>query len=133
VRALPAHWQTAPVSQATVGANVHQTLDVHLHALAQIAFDLALSVNHGANPAQIFLAQIPDLNVAIYLCFIEDRRRTRSADSVNVCKANLCALIGRKIYTCNTSHLFLFSRQSPTCHYRQQVALFISVAAYALG
>ena len=42
VRALAAHRQSAAMTQAAISADVHQTLDVHLDALAQIAFDLAL-------------------------------------------------------------------------------------------
>src|ERR1700738_3716773 len=94
-----------------IGANVHQTLDVHLHALSQIAFDLALRVNNRANAAEIVLAQILNPRVDAYLRFFENRSRTRSTDSVNICKADLCALMRRKIYTSNTSHLFLFPRQ----------------------
>src|SRR5258707_54348 len=113
--ALSPHWQSTPMPQSAIGADVHQTLDVHLHALAQITLDFSLSVNHRTDAGQIFLAQISDLDVAIYLCLIEDRRRTRSPNPVNVCKADLCTLIGRKIYTCNTSHLFL-SPRTEVCH-----------------
>ena len=60
--------------QPAIGADVHQTFDIHLHALAQIAFNLALSINHSTNTTKIFLGQILNLNVAIYLGFIEDRR-----------------------------------------------------------
>src|SRR5438034_10350712 len=97
--------------QTAICSNVHQTLDVHLHALSQIAFDLTLRLNNRANAAEVVLAEILNPRVDADLRFFENRSRTRSADSVNICKADLCALMWRKIYTCNTSHLFLFPRQ----------------------
>src|SRR6185436_12005480 len=107
VRALASHRQSAPVTQAAVRADVHQTLDVHLNALAQIAFDLALRFQDRANTTQLVFAQIPDMRVHVDLRFVQDRRRARSANSVNVSKTDFCALIGRKVYTCYTSHLVL--------------------------
>ena len=43
VCALAANWQPTTMAQSAICADVHQTLDVHLNALAQIAFNLALS------------------------------------------------------------------------------------------
>src|SRR5688500_18971553 len=62
-RTLAADRQAAAVAQAAVAADVHQTLDVHLNAFAQVAFDVALCVQDGANLVQLFLAKIPDLSV----------------------------------------------------------------------
>ena len=62
--------------QAAIGANVHQALDVHLDALAQIAFDLALRFKNSANAAQIIFAQIFDPSIQIYLRLDKDRRGT---------------------------------------------------------
>jgi len=106
MRPLAPHRQAAAMPQAAIGANVHQALDVHLDALAQIAFDLALRFKNSANAAQIIFAQIFDPGIQIYVRLDKDRRGTRSADSVNVSKADLCALIRRKIDTSDIS-LFL--------------------------
>ncbi len=46
------------MAQAPVRANVHQALDVHLHALAQITFDFALSIENRADATKLVLAQI---------------------------------------------------------------------------
>ena len=59
VRSLTAHRQSTTMTQATITTDVHQTLDVHLDALAQIAFDLALRFEDGANPAQLVFTQDP--------------------------------------------------------------------------
>jgi hypothetical protein len=45
VGALTAHRQVAAVAQATVAAEVHQALDVHLHFAAQVAFDGEVGVD----------------------------------------------------------------------------------------
>src|SRR6266851_4530930 len=106
MRALAPHRQAAAMPQAAIGANVHQALDVHLDSLAQVAFDFALRFKNGANAAQIVFAQIFDPGIQIHLRLDQDRRGTRSADSVNVSKADLCTLIRRKIDTGDTSHSF---------------------------
>ena len=63
VRALAAHRQRAAMPQSAIAADVHQTLDVHLNALAQVAFDLALRFENRPDAAQLVLAQIFDASV----------------------------------------------------------------------
>src|SRR5262245_4844403 len=104
MRALAAHRQATAMTQSAIGADVHQTLDVHLNALAQIALNLALRFQHGANPTQIVFAQIFYPSIDVNVCLFKDRSRTRAPNSVNVSKTDLCAFVGRKIYTCDTSH-----------------------------
>src|SRR6185436_4760729 len=107
VRALAAHRQPPAMPQSAIRADVHQPLDVHLNAFAQIALDLSLRFEDRTNATQLVFAQIADARVETYLRLVQDRRRPRSSNSVNVCETDLCALIGRKVYTCYTSHLVL--------------------------
>src|SRR6478672_4151400 len=58
MRALTTHRKSATMAEPTISANIHQTLDVHLNALAQVAFDFTLRLEDRANPAQLFLAQV---------------------------------------------------------------------------
>src|SRR6266851_7736243 len=58
VGSLSAHRQPATMTQSAIGADVHQTLDVHLHALAQVAFNFALLLDYRTNATQVFLAEI---------------------------------------------------------------------------
>src|SRR5262245_55015070 len=88
VRALTAHRQSAAMTQSAIGADVHQTLDVHLNSLSQIAFDLALRFEHRTNPAEIVFAQIPDPRINVDIRFFQNRRRTRPANSVDVSKSD---------------------------------------------
>src|SRR6058998_2730067 len=103
------------MTQTTVGADVHQALNVHLHALAEVAFNFALRFDHAANTAKIILSQIPYPRIKINLRFRQNRRRTRSSNSVYVRKTDLSALIRRKIDTCYTSHLFDFGLRISEC------------------
>src|SRR6185437_2278901 len=106
--ALAAHRKSAPMAQSAIRTDVHQTFDVHLNALPQVALDLSLSLEDRANTAQLVFAQVTHASIQTHLCFIENRGRPRSANAVNICKTDLSALIRRKIYTCYTSHAFEF-------------------------
>ena len=57
---LTTNRQAPTMTQAAVAADIHQTLDVHLNALAKVALDLALRFEDGTNPAQLVFAQISD-------------------------------------------------------------------------
>src|SRR5207237_1144573 len=104
VRALPADGQAAPVPQAAVTADVHQTLDVHLRALAQIALDLALAFDDRADAPQLLLVQIAHARIGVHARRFEDRVRARAPDAVNVRQTDLDALVNREIDANHTSH-----------------------------
>jgi hypothetical protein len=55
MRPLASHWQTSAVSESAVAANVHHPFDVHLDLLSQIAFNIALLVNHSSDSVDLFL------------------------------------------------------------------------------
>jgi hypothetical protein len=73
VRPLPAHRKTTPMTQPAIGADVHQTLDVHLNALAQVAFNLALSFDDCANAAEIIFGQISHARIDVHVRFMQNR------------------------------------------------------------
>jgi hypothetical protein len=106
MRALPTNGEATTMAQASVRADVHQAFDVHLYALAQVAFDFALRVKNRANATEFVLAQISDACINADLRLRQDRGRTRAPDTVNVCETDLRALIRRKIDTSYTSHNF---------------------------
>ena len=58
--ALTTHWQTAAMAEATIAADVHQTLDVHRGFTAQVTFNGEL-LDLLANFFQIAIRQILDL------------------------------------------------------------------------
>src|ERR687894_516515 len=67
VRALAAHGEAAAVAQAAVAADVHQPLDVHLDALAEVALDLALRLDDLADAPQLRLVEVAHAEVGAHL------------------------------------------------------------------
>ena len=70
---LSSHGQAATMTQAAVRADVHQALDVHLNPLAQIALDLALAFDDGADPTKILLSQFAHAGIGVDIRFLQDR------------------------------------------------------------
>ena len=92
------------MSQAAIATDIHQTLDIHLDALAKVAFDLSLRFQDRANPAQLVFTEISYARIEIDARFLEHGVRARAADAVNISQTDLGSLVGRKIYTCYTCH-----------------------------
>src|SRR2546423_297229 len=92
------------MTQAAVTADVHQTLDVHLRALAQVAFDLALSLDDRADAPQLLLVEVAHARVPRDARLFENRVRARAPDTINVRQSDLDALIDRQIDANHTSH-----------------------------
>ena len=61
------------MSQPAIRPDIHQALDIHLDALAQIPFDFALSFDDRADPAEIIFSQIADARINAHLRFVENR------------------------------------------------------------
>src|SRR5215510_5006530 len=95
VGTLATHRQRTTMSQTAIAADVHQTLDVHLNALAQVALDLSLRFQNVTDAAQFVFTQISNARVEIDTRFLEHRIRARTADAVDVCETNLGSLVGR--------------------------------------
>src|SRR5436190_11198519 len=64
VCALAANREPSAVPQPAIAADIHQPFDVHLNLLAQVTFDPALLVYHGANLVDFFFCQLT--NAFIY-------------------------------------------------------------------
>src|SRR5690349_1949436 len=105
VRALSANGQRAAMAQAAIAADVHQALDVHLHALAQVAFDLALHFQDVTNATQLVFAQVAHARIEVDARFLEHRVRARTADTVNIGETNLGSLVWWQIYSSYTCHV----------------------------
>jgi len=60
-------WQTAPMSKASVAADIHQPLDIHIHFAPEVALDGAFTLNNGGNPAYLFLTQIAYSRIFTYI------------------------------------------------------------------
>jgi hypothetical protein len=71
--ALTTHGQRATMPQPAIATDVHQALDVHLHTLAQVAFNFSLRFQNGTNPAQLIFTQISYASVEVDAGFLEHR------------------------------------------------------------
>jgi hypothetical protein len=84
MRALSANRQAAAMTQAAITTDVHETLYIHLDALSQIALDLALPIDDGADLIEFVLVKIADLCVDIHSGFVQYRSRPRFSDTVDI-------------------------------------------------
>jgi hypothetical protein len=50
MRSLTTNRQGTAVTKSTIATDIHQTLDVHLNALAEVALNLSLSLKDTAYP-----------------------------------------------------------------------------------
>jgi len=104
VRALTTNRQRSAVAQSPVATDIHQSLDVHLDALPQVAFNLTLRFENRPDPAQLVLIQIPDASIEVDCSLGEYRACARTTDPVDVCQPNLGPFVRWKIdasYTCH--------------------------------
>jgi len=90
---LTANWKAASMTETSIAANVHQTFDIHLDALSEVALDLALRVDDGSDLIQFVFAKITDLCVEIDCRLVQDRRRARFPDPIDIGQAYLRSLI----------------------------------------
>jgi hypothetical protein len=104
MRALTANRQRSAVPQSPVATNIHQSLDVHLDALPQVALNLTLRFENRPDAAQFVLIQILDASIKVDCSLGKYRARARTTDPVDVCQSNLGPLVRWKIdasYACH--------------------------------
>src|SRR5215213_3959433 len=92
---LATHWQRPAMPETTIATDIHQALDVHLNALAKVAFDLSLRFQNGTDAAQLIFTQIAHASVDTDTRFLQHRTRTRAANAVDVSEADLGSFIWR--------------------------------------
>ncbi len=106
VSALTANRQATTVAQATVATQIHQTLDVHCHFAAEVAFHAVIGVD---NFAQLLHFIIAELVHALRFCNargLADFGSPGRANSINILKPDHNPLGGRDIHAGNTCHAF---------------------------
>lgn len=104
MRALTTNRQCATMSEPAIAANVHQSLDVHLDALAEVAFNLALRFEDRSDATQLVLVQVLNPSINVHRGLVQNRTCARTADTVDVCQPNLGPFIWWKIDACYTCH-----------------------------
>jgi hypothetical protein len=92
------------MSQATIGTQVHQALDVHLNFAPKITFHLAVIVDGGADRAHLIIVEVLCTDRAIYTRALKDILGGVPADSKNVGQRDVDSLPPGKVDTRNASH-----------------------------
>jgi hypothetical protein len=96
--------QRAPVPQPSVTSDVHQSFDVHLDSLPQVAFDLTLRLQNRPDAAKFIFIQIVDASTKVNSRLIEYRSCARTTDTVDISQPDLSSFVWWKIdasYTCH--------------------------------
>src|SRR5918993_246649 len=104
VGALPADGQALAVPEATVAGEVHQSLDVHRRLTPEVALDIVVGVDRLADVQDFLVGQVLDALFGPDAKLLGNLPGLAPADSVDVGERDLDALVGRDIYTGNTSH-----------------------------
>jgi hypothetical protein len=101
---LPAQRQPAPVADATVATEIHQTFDIHRNFASQITLDDKIC-DRRPELGDFRLCQIFNRRFRRNIGRAANLLRARSADTVNRSQRNHDVLIQRYVYACYTCHL----------------------------
>jgi hypothetical protein len=86
---LPSNRESAPMTQASIGADFHQSLDIHGNRLAQISFHHPVPLDDASDSHRFFLCQVLHFSTEIDGGFLTDFGCTALADTENIGQANL--------------------------------------------
>ena len=84
LRALSADGQAGTVTDASVAADIHQTLDVHLNFTAQLTFGLVLLGDDVTDDLLLVVGPVLHFLAGFNASLVQDFLRQRPANAVNV-------------------------------------------------
>src|ERR1035438_6811818 len=90
--------------ESAIGTDFDEALDVHRNILAQIAFHRALRLDHLADAVDLVFTQVGNFFHRIHVGRVQNARRARIADTVDVSERDIRVFVARKIDACDTSH-----------------------------
>ena len=96
------------MTDAAIGFDALQSLEIHADLAAQVALDDVLAILNGVNDLrELLLGQILGADARVDIRLSQDDFRVAGANAVNVAERNVDALVRRDFYTNNTSHIFV--------------------------
>src|SRR3984957_763104 len=104
VGALAAHRQLLAMTQAAIGAQIHQPLDVDRDFAAKVAFDHIVTVDCLANLQNFGIGQLRDTPLRWDMHLLDNLFSLLWPDAVDILKRDDHALVGGDINACNASH-----------------------------
>jgi hypothetical protein len=102
--ALPTDRQTSAVANATIGSDVHETLDVHRDFGAERSLDANVLFDCLTQTIRVSIVQVADALVGRNAGALENSASCGPADSKDVRQPDLELLLPREIYSCDTRH-----------------------------
>jgi hypothetical protein len=109
------------VAQALPAADLHLAADVLLDVAAEVAFDLEVLIDVGADLVDLFVGQITDPGVAIELELVGDLLGGRLTDPEDVGERDLQPLLAGDVYAGDSCHVCLL----PALSLRSALALLV--------
>src|SRR5262249_50801962 len=104
VSALATHGQALAVTDATIGADVHQPFHVHRDLATEVTFHLDLALEDLAHAAGLVLGPRLHALVVVDARLREHPHRRRAADPVDIGERHLAALLPGKVDACDSCH-----------------------------
>ncbi len=83
------------MTQATVTADIHQSLDIHLDTFSEITLYVAFGIEDRAELIQLVFAEVLNSQININARLPEDLGRARFAHTIDVGHSDLCPLVRR--------------------------------------
>ena len=91
--------------EAAVRSNVNQSLDVHRHFFAQVAFHFMLPLDNLPQLHDFILAEIFDTGRTVHPRLLQNLTHQRTADPINICEPYVDLLVPRKVNPGNSCHI----------------------------
>jgi len=101
---LTSNRKPSAVAQTAVAADVHQSFDVHLNLLTQVALDPALLVDDGANAIDFFFGQLADASIDADARLTQYLVRPRAPYAVDVRQTDFSSFVSWQVDTCYACH-----------------------------
>src|SRR5437868_3916867 len=122
VRALSPHRKVTTMTEAAVGADLDQPLDMHRGVLTKITLDVGLILDDLANAVDFVLVQVLNFLVRVDAGCGQDTRRTGIADAVDVRERDDHVFVAWKIDACYACHISvpLFLILGAACAWRSR-------------
>src|SRR5688572_9278537 len=102
--ALSTNRQRTAMTQPSIASDIHQSLDVHLDSLPQVAFNFTLRFENRSDTAKFILIEVAYASAMVNSRLGQDRTCARTADTVDVCEPNFSSFVRWKIYASYTCH-----------------------------
>ena len=86
---LSANGKGLSVAKTSVGADIHQPLDIHGHLSPEVPFYFILPVDGLPDLHDIRLGELAHFCIHTHLSFLQDFTRYRPANTIDICQRNL--------------------------------------------